>query len=45
MLPRFTRVDGFVNSVALHDAAAQLGLAHADVDDVGVRFRDRDRAD
>ena len=34
-----------VDAVALEDVGAQLHLAHADVDDVGVGRRDRDRAD
>ena len=36
---------GLVDAVALHDVAAQLHLAHADVDDVGIRLGDRDSAD
>src|ERR1035437_3231469 len=41
VLPRLAGVGGFVHAVALHDVAAQLGFAHADVDHVGVRFRHR----
>ena len=34
-----------VDAVALENVGAQLHLAHADVDDVGVGRRHRDRAD
>ncbi len=41
VLPRLAGVGGFVYAVALHNVAAQLGFAHADVDHVGVGFRHR----
>ena len=46
MRPRAARVGGLVDAVAVrrHDAADGV-LAHADVDDVRVGGRDRDRAD
>ena len=43
--PRLAGVGGLVDAVALDDVAAQLGLAHPGVDDVGIRRRDRDGAD
>ncbi len=45
VLPGLAGVDGFVDAVALHDIAAELGLAHADVDHVGIGGGDRDGAD
>ena len=38
-------IGGLVDAVALDDVAAQLRLAHADVDDVGIGGRDGDGAD
>src|SRR5437763_12249824 len=43
-VPGLTRVGRLVDTVALHDIAAQLCFASADVDDVGVRLRDRNRS-
>ena len=43
--PRLAAVGGAVDAVALHDVAADAGLAHPDVDHVGVRLRHRHRAD
>jgi hypothetical protein len=43
--PRLARVSRLVHAVALRDVAAQLALAHPDVDDVRVRWRDGDGAD
>src|SRR5262249_3298320 len=45
VLPGFAGVGGFVHAIALHDIAAQLGFAHAEVEDVGVGFGDGDGAD
>ena len=45
VFPVLPRVARFVDTVALHDVAAQLRLTHADVDDVGIGGRHRDRAD
>ena len=45
VFPRLARVGRFVHAVALHDVAAQLRLAHAQIDKVGIRFRHCDRAD
>ena len=36
VLPFLTAIDGPIDSVTLHDVAAELSFAHADVDDVGV---------
>ena len=44
VLPTLAAIDGFVYAVALHDAAAQLGFAHSEVHDVGIRLRHGDRA-
>ena len=43
--PRLAGVGGLVDAVAGHDVAADARLAHADVDDVGVRVGDGDGAD
>ena len=43
--PRLAGVGGFVDAVARHDVAADARLAHADVDDVGVRVGHGDGAD
>ena len=43
--PRLAGVGRLVDAVALDDVAAQLGLAHADVDDVRIRLGDGDGAD
>ena len=43
--PGLAGVGGFVDAVAAHDVAADAGFAHADVDDVGIRLGDGDRAD
>ena len=43
--PGLAGVGRLVDAVARHDVAADARLAHADVDDVGVRFGDGDRAD
>src|SRR6516165_6512266 len=45
MPPRLTAISGFVNAISLNDVAAQLRFAHADVDNIGVGWRDRYRAD
>ena len=42
--PGLPGIDGFVNPIALHDVAAQARFAHADVNDVRVRFGHRDGA-
>src|SRR5271156_1775538 len=44
-LPGGAGVDGFVDAVAADDVAAHTGFAGADVDDVGIGFRDGDGAD
>src|SRR5882724_8732907 len=36
--PRLACVGRLIHAVALHDVAAQFGLAHADVDNIGVGF-------
>src|SRR4051794_12691691 len=41
-LPRFAGVGGPINAVSLHDVAAEFRLPHADIHDVGIRFRNRD---
>jgi len=38
VFPGLAGVDSFVDAIALHDVAAQFGLTHADVDDIGIRF-------
>jgi hypothetical protein len=38
-------VGGFVDAVAVGGVAAEVALAGADVDDVGIGGSDRDRAD
>ena len=43
--PRLAAVRGLPHAVAVRDVAADARLAAADVDDVGVRRVDRDRAD
>ena len=43
--PRAAGVDRAVHAGAVRDVAAQAGLAAADVDHVGIRRRDGDRAD
>ena len=43
--PGLAGVGRLVDAVALEHVAAQLGLAHPDVDDVRVRLGDGDRAD
>ena len=43
--PGLAGVGRLVDAVARHDVAADARLAHADVDDVGVRFGDGDGAD
>ena len=45
VLPRLAGVGGLVDAVSLCDVAADVGLAGADVDDVRVGRRHRDRAD
>ncbi len=45
VLPGFARVVRFINAVAMRGIAADIGLTHADVDNVGVGFRDADGAD
>src|SRR5690606_36812763 len=45
VLPGAAAVGRLVDAVALHDVPAQLDLAHADVDDVGVRLAHGDGAD
>ena len=45
VLPRLPGVRGLVDAVSLPDVAADVGLARADVDDVRVGRRHRDRAD
>jgi hypothetical protein len=42
--PGLAAVGGLVDAVALHDVAAQFGLAHPDVDDVRVRLAHLHRA-
>ena len=44
MRPRFARVGSFVDAIALHNVAAQARLTHSDVDNIRVRFRNRDCA-
>ena len=39
VLPGLAAVRAPINPVALHDVAAELGLAHADVDHVGIGLR------
>src|SRR5271166_382193 len=41
-LPRLTRVDGLVNPVTTHDVAANASLSGSDIDDIRIRFRNRD---
>src|SRR5437867_11649617 len=36
--PRLARVGRFIHAVALHDVAAEFGLAHADENNIGVGF-------
>ena len=43
--PGLAGVGRLVDAVAGHDVAADARFAHADVDDVGIRFGDGDRAD
>ena len=43
--PRFAAVDRSVHSVALRDVGAHVRLARADIDDVRIGWRHRDRAD
>ena len=43
--PGLAGVDRLVDAVAGHDVAADAGFAHADVDDVRIRFGHGDRAD
>ena len=45
VIPLHAAVGRLVDAVALDDVAAQLRFAAADVDDVGVRLADRQRAD
>src|SRR5258708_37148079 len=45
MRPGFACVSGLVDAVAMGDVAANGRLAHADVDHVGVGWRDGDAAD
>ena len=45
VLPGLAAVGGLVDAVAGHDVAADVGLAGADVDDVGIGRRDGDGAD
>ncbi len=45
VLPRFARVGGFIYAVAVRKIAAHTGLAHADVNDVGIGIRHGNRAD
>jgi len=45
MPPAAAGVDGLVHAVAFVDAAAGNQVAHADVDHVGIRGGDFDRAD
>src|SRR3954453_20529393 len=40
VVPGLARISGLINPIPLHDVAAQLCLAGADVHDVRVRFRD-----
>ena len=44
VLPGFAGIRGLVDAVAIGSIAADVGLAHADIDRVGVRFRNADRA-
>ena len=43
VLPRLATVGCFVHFVAIGNISAQAGLARPDVDDVGIRFRYRNR--
>jgi hypothetical protein len=43
--PGLARVGRLVDAVAGHDVAANARFAHADVNDVGIRFGDSDGAD
>ena len=45
MRPGLARVGGLVDAVAMRDIAANGGLAHANIDHVGVGGRDGDAAD
>ena len=42
--PALSAVGAPVHAIALHDITAKLRLTHSDVDDVGVRLGDGDRA-
>ena len=43
--PRSSGIARAIDAIALHDIGAQLSLAHADVHDVRIGWRDRDRTD
>ena len=43
--PGLAAIRRLVGAAALNDVAANVGLAGADVDDIGIRGRDGDRAD
>jgi hypothetical protein len=45
MLPCGCAVRGFVNTVALHDVAAQLYFTHAGIHDIGIGCADAQSAD
>lgn len=45
MLPTAPGIGGFVNAIAMRDINTNRGFARAGVDDVRIRFRDRQRAD
>ena len=45
MAPRTTAISRLVDAIAVGDIDADGGFAHASVDDVGVGFRQRQRAD
>src|SRR5260370_32597055 len=44
-LPGLAGVDGFVYSVSADDVAANASLSRADINDVGIGFGNRERAD
>src|SRR5579871_5309848 len=44
ILPGLARVGGFINAVAVRRVAADVRLAHADVNDIWIGFRNSDGA-
>ena len=45
VLPRFTGIGGFVNAIARDDVVTNIGFAGADIKNLGIGGRHRDRAD